>query len=305
MYPMKIDRIITLASNKVRIQFLAFERSLRAVGCDLPLLVIPYKNDRFDLPPNSEWWYDKDFTSWLQQRNAHPLMVKYLCLAEANYAFFDSDVCFIEDISKPLAHQDGFVVADTEVTKPAFSSTRETADVLARRTSLWSLRLFNVGHFACDIPLYSRTDLQSTCEKYRETCLDCHIEQPGINLLVLLTGVTITNLCLPPYNMESTMAVDYPGAWENIWKEGRRPYFIHYAGRVLGRYPISRIFYHYLTQAERKEWTAIEEQNYNSSRWLRKWPLQIRFLNGLVRMVDKRFFVQPRLSGHHLSKQSR
>ena len=32
------------------------ERSLRAVGCDLPLLVIPYDEDLFELPPNAEWW---------------------------------------------------------------------------------------------------------------------------------------------------------------------------------------------------------------------------------------------------------
>jgi hypothetical protein len=48
---LNIDRIITMASRGVRIPFLAFERSLRAVGCDLPLLVIPYGNDLFDLPP--------------------------------------------------------------------------------------------------------------------------------------------------------------------------------------------------------------------------------------------------------------
>jgi len=47
---MEIDRIITMASQSVRIQFLAFERSLCAVGCDLPLLVIPYEqDDGFDL----------------------------------------------------------------------------------------------------------------------------------------------------------------------------------------------------------------------------------------------------------------
>jgi hypothetical protein len=32
--------------------------------------------------------------------------------------------------------------------------------------------------------------------------------------------------------MESTMAVDYAHRedWEETWKQGRRPYFIHYAG---------------------------------------------------------------------------
>jgi hypothetical protein len=83
-------------------------------------------------------------------------------------------------------------------------------EVLSRETSLWPLRLFNTGHFASDTPLYSLADLESTCEKYKETCLlSPHHEQPGINLLALVSGVTFTNLCLPPHNMESTMAIDY------------------------------------------------------------------------------------------------
>jgi hypothetical protein len=61
---MDIDRIITMASQGVRIQFLAFKRSLRAVGCDLPLLLIPYdQEDGFDIPRNAEWW---------QKRNLRP-----------------------------------------------------------------------------------------------------------------------------------------------------------------------------------------------------------------------------------------
>jgi hypothetical protein len=54
-----------MTSRKVRLQFLAFERSLRVVGCDLPLLAIPYGNDRFELPSNSEWWDNERFVSWL------------------------------------------------------------------------------------------------------------------------------------------------------------------------------------------------------------------------------------------------
>jgi hypothetical protein len=301
----RVDRIMTLADSKVRLQFLAFERSLRAVGCDLPLLVFPYGKDRFDLPRNAEWWDEKEFTSWLEQHKAHALMLKYFCLTQANFAFFDCDICFIEDFRKPLAQQNGFVVADTEASKPGWSSTPELANVLARQTSLWSLRLFNVGHFACDIPLYSRAGLRSTCEKYRETCLDFHMEQPGINLLVGLTGVRVTNLCLPPYNMESTMAIDYPAEWENLWEKGRRPYFIHYAGRCVGRYPIGRIFYDYLSQEERKEWAANEAKTHDSVRWLRVWPWQIRLLNRLVQIIDKRFYVQPRPAAHHAGRQLR
>jgi hypothetical protein len=38
---MKIDKIISMANQKVRLRFLAMERSLRATGCQLPLWVIP------------------------------------------------------------------------------------------------------------------------------------------------------------------------------------------------------------------------------------------------------------------------
>ena len=124
---------MTLADSKVRLQFLAFERSLRAVGCDLPLLVFPYGKDRFDLPRNAEWWDEKEFTSWLEQHKAHALMLKYFCLTQANFAFFDCDICFIEDFRKPLAQQNGFVVADTEAGKPGWSSTPELAN--ATRTT--------------------------------------------------------------------------------------------------------------------------------------------------------------------------
>jgi hypothetical protein len=294
---MDIDRIITMASRGVRIPFLAFERSLRAVGCDLPLLVIPYSNDLFDLPPNAEWWQKEELTSWLKEGKAHPAMAKYVCLTEANYAYFDTDVCLIEDFRTTLAHQTGFVVADTELVKYGEASTPELIEVMARETSLWKLRLFNTGHFACDAPLYSLADLKSTCEKYRETCLIFpHHEQPGINLLVLVTGAAITNLCLAPHNMESTMAFDYDfrGDWEDVWKKGRRPYFIHYAGgRAASEFPISRIFLDYLTEPERKEWMAAEEEK-NKGRLQEKWPLQIRVLNGLLKIIDNRFYVQPK-----------
>ena len=295
---MDIDRIITMASRNVRIQFLAFERSLRAVGCDLPLLVIPYDDQEgFDLPPNAEWWQKKEFTSWLKESQAHPTMAKYVCLTEANYAYFDSDVCFIEDCRTTLAQQTGFVVADTELIKYGESSTRESMKVLARKTSLWQLKLFNTGHFAADTPLYSLADLESTCEKYKETCLvSPHHEQPGINLLALLSGVAVTNLCLPPHSMESTMAIDYAYRkdWEENWKQGR-PYFIHYAGgRAASQYPISRIFFEYLTEQERMELMAAEEKMKKEARYLQKWPLLVRVLNRLMGIVDRRFYVQPK-----------
>jgi hypothetical protein len=121
---MEIDRIITMASQSVRIQFLAFERSLCAVGCDLPLLVIPYEqDDGFDLPRNAEWWQKEEFTSWLKEHQAHPTIGKYVCLTEENYAYFDTDICFFEDCRTTLAQRTGFVVADTELIKYGEAST--------------------------------------------------------------------------------------------------------------------------------------------------------------------------------------
>ena len=295
---MDVDRIITMASRGVRLQFLAFERSLRAVGCDLPLLVIPYdQDDKFDLPRNAEWWQKEEFGSWLKDHRAHPTMAKYVCLTEANYAYFDTDICFIEDCRTTLAQRTGFVVADTELIKYGEASTPESMEVLSRETSLWPLKLFNTGHFASDTPLYSLADLESTCEKYKETCLlSPHHEQPGINLLAILSGVRFTNLCLPPHSMESTMAIDYAyrDDWEETWKEGR-PYFIHYAGgRAASQYPISRIFFDYLTESERMELMTAEEELKKEALYLQKWPLLIRVINRVVRLVDRRFQIQPK-----------
>ena len=108
----------------------------------------------------------EEFTSWLKEHQAHPTMAKRVCLTEANYAYFDTDICFIEDCRTTLAQRTGFVVADTELIKYGEASTQESMEVLSRESSLWSLKLFNTGHFASDTPLYSLADLESTCEKY-------------------------------------------------------------------------------------------------------------------------------------------
>ena len=296
---MNVDRIITMASRKVRIQFLAFERSLRAIGCDLPLLVIPYGDDQFKLPSNSEWWDMKGFVSWLNQHKAHPSMAKYLSLTQSSYVYFDSDICVLDDFRAILDQHTNFVVADTEWNKPLWATTPESTAILAQKSSLWTLKLFNSGHFACDRALYTEAEIKSVSEKCSETCLKYrHHEQPGINLLVSLSEVEVTNLCLPPYKMESTMAIDYPGEWEGIWSKGHRPYFIHYAGSVIGpEFPISRLFYDFLSKAERTDWAAIEEEKRNAQRWLDKWPLRVRLLNRLLQVVDRRFYVQPKIWG--------
>jgi hypothetical protein len=49
--------------------------------------------------------------------------------------------------------------------------------------------------------------------------------------------------------------------WEETWKPGRRAYFIHYTGgRASSQFPISRIFFDYLTEPEREELMAAEEE---------------------------------------------
>jgi hypothetical protein len=292
---MNVQKVITLASRKVKTPFLVFERSLRQAGCDLPLLVIPYGDDLFELPSNAEWWDRPGFVSWLHQQKAHPMMAKYRCLTEANYAYFDTDICVLDDFRPILAPHTNFVVADTEWSKPEGATPPEAIAILSQKSSLWMLSLFNAGHFACDHALYSEAELQSVSEKYRKPCLEFpYHDQPGMNVLVSVSNVEFTNLCLPPYRMESTMAVDYRGDWEGVWSKGHRPYFMHYAGGALvPDSPISRLYSEFMSKAERAEWAAMEEKKRKGSLWLQKWPLLVRILNQMVRIVDKRFCVQP------------
>ena len=72
---MKIERAYTMANKKVRLQFLAMERSLRSTGFDLPLVVFPYDENTFDLPKNSEWLHTP-LHQWLTSKKAHPMVSK-------------------------------------------------------------------------------------------------------------------------------------------------------------------------------------------------------------------------------------
>ena len=109
---MKIDKIITLASADVQWQFMAMERSLRACGCDLPLLVIPYDDQKtFDLPANASWWKMDEVMSWLQQYNTFPALRKYQCLLTDNYQYVDSDIVFLRNPQEVLAGQKGFITS--------------------------------------------------------------------------------------------------------------------------------------------------------------------------------------------------
>ena len=294
---MKIDKIITLANRKVRLPFLVMERSLRAVGCDLPLLVIPYDDDLFELPPNAEWWESRKFSDWLRRNQGHRTMAKYRCLSQENYSYFDTDLLILDDFRSILARHQNFVVADTEWSKPFCNTTPDSAVILSERTSLFRLKIFNSGHFSCDRRLYTEDEIMEVSEKpqYRSTCLEYPLhEQPGINLLVALSNIEITNLSLPPNDMGSTMAVDYYGEWKSLLQGDKRPYFMHYAGSVLLEdLPINRLFYDFLTSAERTEWDATVAKQMQQSAWRENWSLPVRIVNKLLRLVDSRFHVQP------------
>jgi hypothetical protein len=248
---MHLDKIITLSNRPVRLRFLAMERSLRAVGCDLPLLVIPYNQDRFEVP---------EIQAWLKQEKAHPTMAKYQCLTIGNYQYVDSDVVFLRNPAMTLVKETGFITSCGHWHNPDQTVTSESLRLLRARSSAWQRIIFNTGQFACDRALYTNEELRAACldPRYVATCLrHPHHEQPGVVLLVHHSGVPVHNLTLPPVSMESTWAGDYLDEnIESTWSdENRKPYLIHWAGCDMntGR-PIDRLFTDFLTQAERAEW---------------------------------------------------
>lgn len=257
---MKLKFIATLASPEVRLRFLAMERSLRAVGCDLPLRVIPYHDGRFDLPPNAEWWQDTNLCDWLMQWKAHPTMRKYQCLLEQNFQFVDSDVIFLRNPSEVLASCDGFITSCGHWKNPNETLTAESTRLFSQMSTNWQLNTFNTGQWACDRRLYSFEQLRARCESegFRNTCLTFpHHEQPGVNLLVNTSGVSISNVTLPPLKMESTWAGDYwDSHFEHFWLDaGRKPYLIHWAGCDMSQpRPIDRLMEAYLGPEELANW---------------------------------------------------
>ena len=256
---MKLEKIVTLANAPVRLRFLGMERSLRASGCDLPLLVIPYDERRFELPPNATWW-TTPVRDWLRQECAHPTMAKYQCLTTGNFQFVDSDVIFLTDPAKTLAGAEGFITSCGHWRNPDHTITPESLSILRAKSTLWQRTVFNTGQFACDRALYTEDELKRTCLDPRnvETCLrQPHHEQPGVVLLANLADVSIRNLTLPPTCMESTWAGDYVAEnYEDYWRdEMRKPYLIHWAGCDMDQpRAVDPLFTNYLSAAELKEW---------------------------------------------------
>lgn len=255
-----------MANAPVRLQFVAMERSLRTSGCDLPLLVIPYDDRLFELPPNASWFRDEPLFDWLRGHGCHPTMRKYACLLEANYHFLDTDIVVLrnpEDVVRPHA---GLIASCTEWAKPAWTYTEASARYFASRTSTWMRDVFSTGQFAIDRRLYTHESLYAvaTSAEFAEACIRYpYHEQPGINQLVLATDIPRVNLTLPPHAMESTWAGDYPGEHEHLWRNpDRKPYLIHWAGPTTldTERPINRLFYDYLTAAELEEWHEARRQ---------------------------------------------
>jgi hypothetical protein len=285
---MKIDKVISMANKKVRLRFLAMERSLRATGCQLPLWVIPYDDDLFELPEGSTWWAIPDIIDWLKTENAHPVMRKYQCLTIGNYQFVDSDVCFLRNPETVLEPHVGFVASCGHWRDPSGTCTEISHQLMQSRDTMWQRDVFNTGQFACDRPLFTVESLKTTAlqPEFIDTCLRFRFhEQPGINLFVWKSGIEIVNLTLPPIRMQSTWAGDYCGEYTQYWtEEQRKPYLIHWAGtRMDVSRPINQIFYDFLTQEEKAEW---DEQ-------VRQWSLLYRKNNfsplGIARKFKRAF----------------
>lgn len=263
---MELESIVTLASPEVRLRFVAMERSLRATGCDLPLRVIPYNEGRFELPSNAEWWLDVEMADWLRAWKAHPMMRKYQCLTLSNFQYVDSDVIFLRNPSEVLKPLEGFVTSCGHWKNPSETLTAQSLKLFVNHSTNWQTQVFNAGQWACDRALFTWQSLRERCESadFKNTCLTFpHHDQPGVNLLVLSTGVAVNNLTLPPWNMQSTWAGDYPSEFQKFWKTpNEMPYLIHWAGINMAQHrPIHSLIDQQLTLEERSEWHQQISQN--------------------------------------------
>lgn len=260
---MTLEKIITQASPQVRLPFLAMVRSLRASGCHLPVWVIPYDDGKFELPEGCEWWDVTALTTWLASRvpldRSRYAKRKYQCLLTSNYQFVDSDVIFLRNPATALEQCDGFVASCLHWSNPMHAITGQAVSHYQAQSTLWPARIFNAGQFACDVPLYTESSLIRTAEdpRYAATITDFRFhEQPGMNLLVHLSGVPVTNLTLPPHQMESSWAGDYLEFKHSAWTTPERtPYLLHWAGsKPDGSRAIDEHFLQYLDAGERAEW---------------------------------------------------
>ncbi len=257
---MKLDKIVSLANKNSEIRFLAMVRSLRAVGCNLPVWVIPYDDNKFELPENCIWWEMNEVLDWLNANNAHKMMRKYQCLLTNNYHYVDSDIVFLRNPEEALADVSGFITSCGHWHNPQHTYIASTLTFYKEASTTWQKNTFNAGQYACDEVMFTVETLKQTVENplYSDACLNSKTyDQVALNLLVHLSKVPVTNLTLPPYNMQSTWAGDYTDEnYQRYWiNESKKPYLIHWAGCKMytGR-PIDQLFINYLTDNERLEW---------------------------------------------------
>ncbi len=291
---MHLEKIITMANETTRLRFLALERSLRATGSKLPLWVIPYDEKKFDLPTGAIWWEEKNVLKWLRENHAHKVMGKYQCLLEKNYQFTDADVIFLKNPEITLEPFTGFITSCGHWHNPNHTTTTEVLDFFSKITTTWQQKVFNSGQYACDEILYDFHSLKKTAEQplYKATCLDFKFhEQPGLNLLVNLSNISVTNLTLQPYYMESTWAGDYADAdYERFWKdENHKPYIIHWAGCDMNiDRPIDKLFLQFLTEEEKGNWKIeVQKKHAAKNTMNRKITKQFRKIKTAVKILSK------------------
>ena len=102
---MRIDKIVVLADKKAELQLHVFVRSLRDVGCKLPVWIIPFKARDFEPPTGSQWIDagDSKLLAFLRQNAAHPLYCKYIALLQNHCAYFDTDIILLRGATGVVA----------------------------------------------------------------------------------------------------------------------------------------------------------------------------------------------------------
>jgi hypothetical protein len=229
----------------------------------LPLYVIPYDDARFELPKNAQWWLNEEIAQWVRNHNLLARKRKYQCLTTKNYQYIDTDVLFLKNPEAVLSSLTGFITSCNHWTQAdtARVVTEESRQIMRARSTLWQRNVFCSGQFACDSILYSATDVIKAAmdPAHQSTCIKPPFgDQEGMNLLVFLSAVNVTNLTLPPFCMESTWPGDYPEDPFPYWHdEQKKPYLLHcylYTDKLQEDRKINWLFRELLTQAEQDEW---------------------------------------------------
>jgi hypothetical protein len=289
---MKLEKIVSLANKKSELRFLAMVRSLRQTGCNLPVWVIPYDDNKFDLPENCIWWEMEDVILWLSTNNAHPMMRKYQCLLTTNYQYVDSDIVFLRNPEMALENFTGFITSCGHWHNPNHTYVDTTIKLYKAKSTTWQKSVFNAGQYACDIQLFDFNALKAIVEDqlHKEICLSFRtFDQVALNLLVHLSCVTVTNITMPPWNMESTWAGDYTDEdYARYWtNENKTPYIIHWAGCNMdtGR-PINSLFTDVLTKGEKQEWFKYLDSSKKSTSNYKRVRRYLSLLKQAIKSVN-------------------